>query len=81
MSTAATIRCSPRIARWIRERYGEEAEGQPDGSVAVRHRCKNPWWAVARVLNYGLGAEISGPPEVRAILKRAVKGAANLPLE
>ena len=37
-----TIRCSPRIARWIRERYGEEAEGQPDGSVVVRHRARAP---------------------------------------
>jgi proteasome accessory factor C len=76
-----TIRYSPRIARWIRERYGEEVEGQPDGSVVVRHRCKSPWWAVARVLSYGLEAEIGRPPEVRAILRRVVQGTANLPLE
>jgi predicted DNA-binding transcriptional regulator YafY len=76
-----TVRYAPRIARWIQERCGEPTEGQPDGSVVVRHRCKSPWWAVACVLNYGLEAEIGRPREVRAILKRAVKGVADLPLE
>ena len=63
-----TIRYSPRIARWIRERYGEEAEGQPDGSVVVRHRCKSPWWAVGRVLSYGDLAEVRLPEEVRGLI-------------
>lgn len=71
-----TIRYSPRIARWIRERYGDDAEPRPDGSVRVRHRCKSPDWPVTRVLRYGADAELIAPPELRARVRRALQDVA-----
>lgn len=67
------IRYSPRIARWIVERYGSAASAEPDGSVVVRHRCKSPWWAVCRVLRYGAGARIAAPEPVCALVVEALR--------
>ncbi|MFN8646234.1 MAG: WYL domain-containing protein, partial [Gemmatimonadales bacterium] len=43
---------SPRIARWIRERYPEGTEG-PDGRYQVRFRVADPRWLAREVLQYG----------------------------
>jgi len=62
------IRYSPRIARWVVERYGSAASAEPDGSVVVRHLCKSPWWAVCRALRYGAEACIAAPERVCALV-------------
>ena len=67
------IRYSPRIARWIVERYGSAASVEPDGSVVVLHRCKSPWWAVCRALGYGAEAWIAAPERVCALVERALR--------
>ncbi len=64
-----SVRYSPRIARWIRERaFWTEAaaEDGEDGSLIVRHRVADPRWAVSHALQYGADAEILEPDDVRA---------------
>lgn len=53
-----SVTYSPRIARWIRERYrGEEL---PDGSFRVTHPVVNRDWLVRHVLGYGGEARAEG---------------------
>lgn len=66
-----SVRYSPRIARWIRERT-PEAEEQADGSVVVRHEVADPAWLVRHVLQYGPDAEVVSPPEVRSMVAATV---------
>ena len=64
-----TVRYSPRIARWIAEREGVEADA--DGSVTVEHPMADLDWAVRHVLQYGADAEVVEPPDLRKeILRR-----------
>ncbi len=68
----AEVRYSPRVARWVRERYaGEEDES---GSYRVRHRLFSDEWIVRHVLHYGAEAEVLGPAEVRDRIRAAVGG-------
>ena len=56
---AVSVTYSPRIARWIRERFrGEEL---PDGSFRVTHAVVNREWLVRHVLGYGGEARAEGP--------------------
>ena len=66
----ATVRYSPRIARWIEE-HGP-VERLPDGSVVVRHRVADPAWLVRHVLEHGADAEVLSPPEMRRRVREAV---------
>jgi predicted DNA-binding transcriptional regulator YafY len=68
-----TVRFSPNIARWIRERY-PSAEDAADGSVTVTLLVAQPEWLVNNVLQYGVDAEVMGPPVYRAAVRRAVAG-------
>lgn len=63
----ATVRYSPRIARWIAER--EEVEEQPDGSVVARRTVADPGWIVRHVLSYGPEAELLAPEELREAVR------------
>jgi proteasome accessory factor C len=63
-----SIQYSPRIARWIQERYGDDAATSPDGSVTIRHRCRSLWWAVGRALGCGLEASITTPEGASALV-------------
>ena len=70
------VRYSPRIARWIRERAhweSAELEELEDGSVVLRHRFADPWWAVSQALQYGAEAEILDPADVRALVAQVAK--------
>jgi hypothetical protein len=67
------IRYSPRIARWIVERYGSAAPLEPEGSVVVRHCCKSPWWAVSRALRYGSEACITVPEGLCVLVVEALR--------
>jgi proteasome accessory factor BC len=49
---------SPRIARWLRERY--EGDTLPDGSFRVVHPVADPDWLVRHVLQYGGEARAEG---------------------
>ena len=66
-----TVRYSPRVAPWLRERG--EGEAQDDGSVLVRHRVSDPGWVVRHVLRYGAEAEVVGPEEARGWVREAVE--------
>jgi predicted DNA-binding transcriptional regulator YafY len=68
-----TVRYAACIARWIRERYGENAEAASDGSTTVRHRCRSPWWAVSRTLGYGLNAFIAAPRGARVLVVKRLR--------
>lgn len=65
-----TVRYSPRIAPWIREKG--PVEEHDDGSVTVTHPVSDPDWLVRHVLRYGPEAEVLEPAEMR----RRVAGAA-----
>ena len=66
-----TVRFSPQVARWVRERYPVH-EPAPDGSIVVRLPVANPAWLVRRVLEYGLDAEVLEPESYREAVRRAV---------
>lgn len=68
---AVRVRFSPRVSRWVRERY-PDAEPQPDGAVIVTFRASSMDWLVRRVLEYGPDAEVVGPEEYREAVRRAV---------
>jgi proteasome accessory factor C len=65
------IRFSPRISRWIRERY-TDAEAEDDGSTVVTFRTSSIDWLVRSVLQYGDEAEVIEPVAYREAVKRAV---------
>lgn len=67
------VRFSPRIARWIVERY-PLGEPQGDGSVIVTFRSASVDWFVRHVLQYGAEAEVLGPALHREAVRRAVAG-------
>jgi predicted DNA-binding transcriptional regulator YafY len=68
---AVTVRFSARVARWVRERYGN-VEDLGDGAVAVRLPATSMQWLVRRVLEYGDDAEVIGPAAYREAVRRAV---------
>lgn len=67
----AEVRYSPRVARWVRERYdGEDSEG---GAYIVQHRLLTENWMVRHVLAYGAEAEVIAPGTLRAAVVEAVE--------
>lgn len=65
------VRFSPRVARWLKERY-PSATTHHDGAVTVTYQVASPDWLVERVLQYGADAEVVGPAFYRAAVRRAV---------
>jgi proteasome accessory factor C len=66
-----TVRFSPRVARWLTERY-PEAEREEGGSVVVTYEVSDVHWLVRTVLQYGAEAEVLGPEAYREAVRRAV---------
>jgi proteasome accessory factor C len=62
---------SPRVARWIRERYPDARPGD-DGSALLTYQVADPQWLVQTVLQYGAEAEVIGPPAYRMVMRSAV---------
>ena len=62
----AVVRYSPAVARWIRERWDGEADG--DGGYVVRHPVEDPGWVVRHVLQYGPDAELVEPADLRSLV-------------
>lgn len=76
--TEVTVRYSPGIARWIREKPWADGEGgsgrierRDDGSLVVRHRVADPRWIVRHVLQYGPDAEVLEPEGIRERMRSA----------
>jgi predicted DNA-binding transcriptional regulator YafY len=65
------VRFSPRIARWIRERYPRHQD-EADGAVVVTFTVSSVDWLVRRVLEYGSEAEVLAPKAYREAMRRAV---------
>lgn len=68
------MRYSAGIARWIAER--ERVELDADGSVTIDHPLADEDWGVRHVLQYGAEAEVISPPEIRALVRGRLEGAA-----
>lgn len=68
---AVRVRFSPRIARWLAERY-PRSEPQRDGSLVVTFMAASVAWLVRHVLQYGEEAEVLGPPAYREAMRRAL---------
>src|SRR5688500_17620978 len=66
------VRYSPRIARWIAEREGVEAD--EDGSLTMEHPLADVQWGVRHVLQYGPDAEVLEPADLRADVVRRLTG-------
>lgn len=69
------VRYSPRIAAWIRE-HGP-VEDLDDGGVLVRYPLADADWVVTHVLRHGADAEVVEPEDVREMVVRALREAAN----
>ncbi len=77
VETAARVRYSARIARWVREKAQLDTsslEEEPDGSVVLDHRVADPQWVVGHALEYGPDAEIVEPEEARAMVREVMAG-------
>ncbi len=75
----AEVRYSPRVARWVRERYeGQDAE---DGAYVVQHRLLTDGWVVRHVLAYGGEAEVVAPGALRTAVVEAVDGSGSVQQE
>ena len=68
----ATVAFSPRIARWMKEKY---PSGRTDGSgrYVVTFRVADPAWFVREVLQYGAEAEVVGPEGLRDAMSSFLK--------
>ena len=68
---AAKVAFSPRVARWLKERYPGGRE-ENDGRYVVTLKVADPAWLVREVLQYGVEAEVLEPEGMREAVRRAV---------
>jgi len=68
---AAKVAFSPRVARWIKERYPDGRE-EADGRYVVTMKVADPAWLVREVLQYGAEAEVLEPESLREAVRGAV---------
>src|SRR2546430_2317869 len=66
----AKVAFSPRIARWLKERYPDGREDK-DGRYVVAFRVADPAWFVREVLQYGAEAEVLEPEGLREVVRGA----------
>lgn len=69
----AKVAFSPRIARWLEERYPSGQDGR-DGRYVVTFKVVDPAWFVREVLQYGAEAEVLEPEGLREAVRRVVDG-------
>ena len=67
----AKVAFSPRIARWLKERYPDGRE-PGDGRYVVIFKVADAAWFVREVLQYGAEAEVLEPEALREAVRRAV---------
>ncbi len=67
----AKVAFSPRIARWLKERYPDGRE-TGDGRYVVIFKVADAAWFVREVLQYGAEAEVLEPEGLREAVRRAV---------
>ncbi len=67
----AKVAFSPRIARWLKERY-PDGRDEKDGRYVVTFRVADPAWFVREVLQYGAEAEVLEPEGLREAVRGAV---------
>lgn len=66
------VRFSPRVSRWVKERYPGGRVDPADGSVTVTFPVTSEAWLVRRVLEYGPDAQVVEPRRYREAVLRAV---------
>jgi predicted DNA-binding transcriptional regulator YafY len=69
------VRYSPRVARWIAEREGREAD--EDGSLVMEHPLIDLEWGMRHVLQYGPEAEVLEPASLRVKLRERLAAMAS----
>jgi proteasome accessory factor C len=70
------IRFSPKVARWIQERWGSEyLSTDPDGSVVARLHDVSAEFVLSYVASFGGEARIEKPEELRDRLRDQAKNA------
>jgi predicted DNA-binding transcriptional regulator YafY len=67
----ARVAFSPRIARWLKERYPDGREAA-DRRYVVTFKVADAAWFVREVLQYGAEAEVLEPEGLREAVKRMV---------
>src|SRR6266480_1496059 len=70
-TVTAKVAFSPRIARWLKERYPDGREAG-DGRYVVIFKVADAAWFVREVLQYGAEAEVLEPEGLREAVRRAV---------
>lgn len=68
----AKVAFSPRIARWLKERFPDGHEAT-DGRYVVTFKVADPAWLVREVLQYGAEAEVLEPESLREAVRGAVR--------
>lgn len=67
-----TVRFEPATAPYVRERFGAEARGLPDGRVEVDVPGDNPRWLTGWVLSFGGDAAVTRPDwAIRSVAEAA----------
>lgn len=67
------VRFEPRLAAWQRERFGENAEPQPDGSLIVTVPGDSGPWLARWVLSFGGGATVLAPEWAKSAVAEAAR--------
>jgi proteasome accessory factor C len=67
-----TLRFRDAAARLARERYGERARANADGTVSATVKVTPGNYLLGVVLGYGGEATVEGPPDVVAQLRQRV---------
>ncbi len=70
-TVTAKVAFSPRIARWLEERYPDGREAA-DGRYVVTFKVADVAWFVREVLQYGAEAEVLEPEGLREAVRGAV---------
>ena len=70
-TVTAKVAFTPRIARWLRERYSDGREAG-DGRYVVTFRVADPAWFAREVLQYGAEAQVLEPGGMREAVRGAV---------
>lgn len=67
------VRFEPRLAAWQKERFGDSAQPQPDGSLVVSVPGDSRAWLARWVLSFGGGATVLEPEWAKSAVAEAAR--------
>ncbi len=73
------VRFEPRLATWQKERFGDSAQRQPDGSLIVTVPGDSSAWLARWVLSFGGGATVLEPEWAKSAVADAARASLQSP--